>query len=227
MPNPCGSDKNVVPNTPPILILVTVHTFHPELCHKGIENATVTRMAFLSGPLPVAVDPRKQHDDDDHHHHDDADDDGDDDDDDDDDDDSKHPGRPKPRSTPHHRSSQGRRADPDPEPHTTPSRPKSRTTLHYVGTPPTPPPPSYPPPPPTKWSKSSWGSRFCLKSGNSRRDGPPEPGILMSVVTFEAMQLRGVSKVATLSWTGHGFGLCCAQLLTLNPKSVHISACKP
>ena len=35
---------------------------------------------------------------------------------------------------------------------------------------------------------------FCLKSANSHRDGPPEPGILVSVVTFEAMQLRGVSK---------------------------------
>ena len=107
-------------------------------------------------------------------------------------------------------------ADPNPEPHCIMSVP-----------PPPPRPHRIPPPPPTKWSKSSWGSRFCLKSGNSRRDGPPEPGILMSVVTFEAMQLRGVSKVATLSWTGHGFGLCCAQLLTLNPKSVHISACKP
>ena len=32
----------------------------------------------------------------------------------------------------------------------------------------------------------------------------PEPGIL---VTFEALQLRGVSKVATLAWIGHGFGL--------------------
>ena len=64
------------------------------------------------------------------------------------------------------------------------------------------------------------------QSANGHRDGPPEPGILVSVVTVEAMQLRGVSKMATLSWTGHGFGLRCAQLLTLNPKSVHISACK-
>ena len=48
--------------------------------------------------------------------------------------------------------------------------------------------------------------------------GPPEPGILVSVVTFEAMQLRGVSK---------GFGLCRAQLLTLNPKLFHIYTPKP
>ena len=34
----------------------------------------------------------------------------------------------------------------------------------------------------------------------------PEPVILVSV-TFEALQLRGVSKVATLAWIGHGFGL--------------------
>ena len=40
----------------------------------------------------------------------------------------------------------------------------------------------------------------------------------MSVVTFQAMQLRGVSNAATLSWRGHGFGPRCAQLLTLNPK---------
>ena len=33
-----------------------------------------------------------------------------------------------------------------------------------------------------------------------------EPVILVSV-TFEALQLRGVSKVATLAWIGHGFGL--------------------
>ena len=44
----------------------------------------------------------------------------------------------------------------------------------------------------------------------------------MSVVAFEAMQLRGVSKVATLAWMGHGFGLRRAQLLTLNPKPFHI-----
>ena len=55
----------------------------------------------------------------------------------------------------------------------------------------------------------------------------PEPGILVSVVTFEAMQLRGVSNAATLSWTGHGFGPRCAQLLTPNPKPVHIYAPKP
>ena len=39
------------------------------------------------------------------------------------------------------------------------------------------------------------GRHICLKSANSHRDGPPEPGILVSVVTFEAMQLRGMSKV--------------------------------
>ena len=48
----------------------------------------------------------------------------------------------------------------------------------------------------------------------------PRTGILVSVVTFEAMQLRGVSKVKTLAWLGHGFGLCRAQLL--NPKPFHI-----
>ena len=51
----------------------------------------------------------------------------------------------------------------------------------------------------------------------SHRDGPPQPRILVSVVAFEAMQLRGVSKVATLTWMNHGFGLRRAQLLTLNP----------
>ena len=55
----------------------------------------------------------------------------------------------------------------------------------------------------------------------------PEPGILVSVVTFEAMQLRGVSKVATVTWIGHGFGLRRAQLLTLNPKPFHIYTPKP
>ena len=115
-------------------ILVTVDTFHPGLCHEGIEGATVTRIAFLSGPLPVAVDPRKEHDDDEE-----EDDDEDDDDDDDDDDDFETPratqtphqttpqggggteSRPKPRSTPHHRGGG------------TPSRPKSRTTPHHRG----------------------------------------------------------------------------------------------
>ena len=57
------------------------------------------------------------------------------------------------------------------------------------------------------------GRHFCLKSTNSHRDGPPNPGI----VTCEAMQLRGVSKVSTLTWMGHDFGLRRAQLLTLNP----------
>ena len=59
-------------------ILVTVDAFQPGLCHEGIENATVTRIAFLSGPLPVAVDPTKEHDDDDDDDVDDVDDDDDD-----------------------------------------------------------------------------------------------------------------------------------------------------
>ena len=68
------------------------------------------------------------------------------------------------------------------------------------------------------------GRHICLKSANSHRDGPPEPGILVSVVTFEAMQLRGMSKVVTLTWIGHGFGLRRAQLLTLNPFiSIHLN----
>ena len=46
-------------------ILVTVDTVHPGLCREGVESATVTRIAFLSGPLHVAVGPRKEHDDDD------------------------------------------------------------------------------------------------------------------------------------------------------------------
>ena len=71
------------------------------------------------------------------------------------------------------------------------------------------------------------GRHIYLKSANSHRDGPPEPGILVSVVTFEAMQLRGMSKVVTLTWIGHGFGLRRAQLLTLNPKPFHIYTPKP
>ena len=43
------------------------------------------------------------------------------------------------------------------------------------------------------------GRTFVSKNANSHRDGPPEPGILVSVATFEATQLRGVSKVATLT----------------------------
>ena len=52
--------------------------------------------------------------------------------------------------------------------------------------------------------------------------GSPSPRILVSVVAFEAMQLR-VSKVATLTWMGHGFGLRRAQLrtLSLNP-AIHL-----
>ena len=49
----------------------------------------------------------------------------------------------------------------------------------------------------------------------------------MSIETFESIQFRGVSKVATLAWIDHGFGLRRAQLLTLNPKSVHIYTPKP
>ena len=50
--------------------------------------------------------------------------------------------------------------------------------------------------------KKSWCRTFVAKVPTVTGMGPPEPGILVSVVTFEAMQLRGVSKVATL-----GFGL--------------------
>ena len=41
--------------------------------------------------------------------------------------------------------------------------------------------------------------QFCLKSANSHMEGHPEPVILVSVVTFEAVQLRGVSKVAVFA----------------------------
>ena len=71
------------------------------------------------------------------------------------------------------------------------------------------------------------GHHFYLKSANSHRDWPPEPAIFVSEVPFEAMQLRGVSKVATLTWMGHGFGLRRAHLLTLNPKPFHTSTPKP
>ena len=70
------------------------------------------------------------------------------------------------------------------------------------------------------------GRHCCLKSQQSQ-GWPPEPAIFVSVVALEAMQLRGVSKVATLAWMGHGFGLRRAQLLTLNPKSFHIYALRP
>ena len=62
-------------------------------------------------------------------------------------------------------------------------------------------------------------SHFCLKSANSHRDGPPEPEIFVSVVTFEAMQLRGVCKVEHSP--GWAMVLVCAgpsQLLILNLK---------
>ena len=49
----------------------------------------------------------------------------------------------------------------------------------------------------------------------------------MSGVTFKAVQLRGVPKVATLTWMGHGLGLRRAQLLTVNPKPFHIYTYKP
>ena len=80
--------------------------------------------------------------------------------------------------------------------------------------------PAHPPPPwygpPMLYTRNPReGRHFCLKSVNSHRDGPPEPAIFVSVVAFEAKQPRGVSKVATLTWMGHGFGLRRAQLLTL------------
>ena len=92
---------------------------------------------------------------------------------------------------------------------------------------PRPPPPWYGPP--MIYTRNQ-GCHCCLKSANSHRDGPPEPAIFVSVVAFEAMQLRGVSKVAALTWMGHGFGLRRAQLLTLNPNpfiSIHISPNNP
>ena len=51
--------------------------------------------------------------------------------------------------------------------------------------------------------------------------GPPEPGILVSVVTFESY---------ATSWrvqSGDTHGLRRAQLLTLNPKPFHIYTPKP
>ena len=46
-------------------ILGTLDTFQPRLRHEGINNATVTRIAFLIGPVPVSVDPKtEQYDDD-------------------------------------------------------------------------------------------------------------------------------------------------------------------
>ena len=67
----------------------------------------------------------------------------------------------------------------------------------------------------------------CHKSVNSHMEGPSEPAILVSVVTFEAVQLRGVSKLATLTWAGHGFGLRRTHMLTLNLKPFHINKPKP
>ena len=95
---------------------------------------------------------------------------------------------------------------------------------------PHPPPPWYPPPQMVKTRIFVYireGRGFVSKVPTVTGMGPPEPGILVSVVTFEATQLRGVFKVATLSWLGHGFGLCYAQLLTLNPKPVQIYTPEP
>ena len=83
---------------------------------------------------------------------------------------------------------------------------------------------SPPPPPPNgKVRNPRKGRTFVSKvptvTGMSPRTGDPRD--------FQAMQLRGVSNAATLSWTGQGFGPRCAQLLTLNPKPVHIYAPKP
>ena len=75
--------------------------------------------------------------------------------------------------------------------------------------------PWYAPPPMVYTRNPREGRPFRLKRTDSHRDGP---------VTFEAMQLRGVSKVATLTWTGHGFGLCRAQLLS-TPRGG--CGCKP
>ena len=54
--------ENLVPNTPD-----AYDSGHlpPRLRHECIKNATVTCIAFLTGPLPVTVDPRKERDDDD------------------------------------------------------------------------------------------------------------------------------------------------------------------
>ena len=84
------------------------------------------------------------------------------------------------------------------------------------------PPPTWYGPPMVCTRNPREGRHCCLKSANGHRDGPLEPATLVSVVDFEAMQLRGVSKLATLTWMGHGFRLRRAQLLTLNPKPFHI-----
>ena len=92
----------------------------------------------------------------------------------------------------------------------------------------------YPPPTPhgiplqmVKTRNPREGRTFVSKVPTVTGMAFPEPGILVSVVTFEATQLCGVFKVATLSWLGHGFGLCSAQLLTLNPKPVQIYTPEP
>ena len=73
--------QDLVPNTPdPCPILVTMDTFQAGPCHEGIETCNCHQEAFLSGPLPVAVDPRKEHHDDDEDDADENDDDIDDDD---------------------------------------------------------------------------------------------------------------------------------------------------
>ena len=106
-------------------ILVTVDTFHPGLCHEGIENVTVTRIAFLSDALPMAVDPTKEHDDDD-----------DDDDVEADDEDDDHHETPRvPNREPHHTTgAEELRADPNPEPdHTTGGGEGVPGTNHWGG----------------------------------------------------------------------------------------------
>ena len=71
----------------------------------NMQLSTVTRIAFLSGPRPVAVDPRKEHDDDD-----------------DDDDDFETPRAPN--REPHHTPQESGGTD---------SRPQPRTTPHTTG----------------------------------------------------------------------------------------------
>ena len=79
-----------------------------------------------------------------------------------------------------------------------------------------------PPPPNGKARNPREGRTFVSKVPTVTGMGPPEPGILVSVVTFEAMQLRCVSKVATLTWIGHGFGPRRTQLLTQPETLSHL-----
>ena len=80
-------------------------------------------------------------------------------------------------------------------------RPWSRVACRY---PPPPPLPMVSHPPNGENPNIREGRSFVSKVPTVTGMGPPEPGILVSVVTFEATQLRGVFKVATLSWLGHG-----------------------